>query len=61
MQQGHELPISENDRGISPFREDLFSRNFAYSKFRENNTLAKISEFTVFNCIDLDNSLINER
>ena len=33
---------------ISPFREDLFSRNFALAKFRENKTLAKISEFTVF-------------
>ena len=61
MQQGHELPISENDRVISPFREDLISRNFAYAKFRENKALAKISEFTVFNCIDLDNNLINER
>ena len=25
----------------------LFSRNFAYAKFRENKTLAKVSEFTV--------------
>ena len=25
----------------------LFSRNFAYAKFRENNILAKIFEFTV--------------
>ena len=25
----------------------LFSRNFAYAKFRENNTIAKISKFTV--------------
>ena len=25
----------------------LFSRNFAYAKFRENKPLAKISEFTV--------------
>ena len=26
----------------------LFSRNFAYAKFRENKTLAKISEITVY-------------
>ena len=26
----------------------LFSRSFAYAKFRENKTLAKISEFTVY-------------
>ena len=32
---------------ISPFCEDLFSRNFAYEKFRENKTLAKISKSTV--------------
>ena len=32
---------------ISPFKEDLFSRNFAYAKFRTNETLAKISEFSV--------------
>ena len=31
-----DLPISVNDRAISP-----------YAKFRENKTLAKISEFTV--------------
>ena len=43
---GHDLPTSVND--ISPFREGLFSRNFAYAKFRKNKTLAKISEFTVF-------------
>ena len=28
-------------------QEFNFSRNFAYAKFRENKTLAKISEFTV--------------
>ena len=27
----------------------LISRNFAYAKFRENKTLAKILEFTVYN------------
>ena len=42
------VPISVNDRVISSFREDLFSRNFAYAKFCENKTLAKISEFTVW-------------
>ena len=30
------------------FARVLFSRNFAYVKFHENKTLAKISEFTVF-------------
>ena len=29
------------------FVMNLFSRNFAYAKFRENLTLAKISELTV--------------
>ena len=29
------------------FARVLFSRNSAYAKFRENKTLAKISEFTV--------------
>ena len=47
--QRHDLPISVNDRVISPFHEGLFSRNFAYAKFRENKTLAKIYEFTVCN------------
>ena len=32
------------------FTRVLFSRNFAYAKFRENKTLEKISEFTVL-CI----------
>ena len=31
-----------NDRVISLFREGLFSRNSASTKFRENKTLAKI-------------------
>ena len=43
----HDLPISVNDRVISPFRADFISRTFAYAKFRENKTLAKISEFPV--------------
>ena len=33
------------------FARILFSQNFAYAKFRENKTLAKISEFTV--CVKL--------
>ena len=45
---GYDLPTSVNDRVILPFREVFFSRKFAYAKFRENKTLAKISEFTVF-------------
>ena len=32
---------------VSPFPKDIFSRNFAYAKFCENKTVAKISEFTV--------------
>ena len=43
----YSFTISVNDRVISPFREVFISRNFAYVKFRENKTLAKISEFTV--------------
>ena len=31
------------------FARILFSRNFEHAKFRENKTLAKISEFTVCN------------
>ena len=34
-------------KGSRHFTRVLFSRNFAYAKFRENKTLAKISEFTV--------------
>ena len=37
----------------SPFREDFISQNFAYAKFHENKTLAKISEFTVFDLVIL--------
>ena len=42
----HDLPISVNyiDFVIS---RGFNLRNFAYAKFRENKTLAKISEFTV--------------
>ena len=44
---GHDLPLSVNDRVISPFLEDfwriLISR---YAKFRENKTLVKNSNFT---------------
>ena len=42
-----DLPISIIERVILPFREGLFSRNYAHAKFRENKVLAKISEFTV--------------
>ena len=37
----------KTDRMISPFREGYIFTNFTYAKFRENSTLAKISEFTV--------------
>ena len=33
---------------LSEMARNLFSRNFAYAKFRENKNLAKISEFTVY-------------
>ena len=42
-----DLHISINDRAILAFREGLFSRNFAYAKFRKIKALAKISELTV--------------
>ena len=41
---GHDLPILVNGRVILPFRED-----FIITNFRENNTIAKISEFTLCN------------
>ena len=44
----HYIPTSVKDKELLPFREGLFSRNSASAKFRENKTLAKISEFTVF-------------
>ena len=37
----YDLPISVNNRVISPFHKGFIA------KFRENKTLAKISEFTV--------------
>ena len=37
----HDLPTWVNDRMILPFREGLFSRNFAYAKFRENKPSRK--------------------
>ena len=49
-------PISIYDRVILPFREGLFSRNFADAKFCENKVLAKISEFIV---VPLSNSMAN--
>ena len=42
----HDLPISVIDRVISQFREDFIFTKLRI-KFRENKTLAKISEFTV--------------
>ena len=59
-QLGHGLPISVNDRVVSTFRENFFSRNFAYAKLRENKTLAKLSEFTVYRTYhkDADNVLV---
>ena len=41
------LTTSVNDRVVLPFRVDLFSRNFAYAKIRENKTFAIFFEFTV--------------
>ena len=41
---GHDLPISVNDRVISPFCDDFIFTKLR--KFRENKTLLKISEFT---------------
>ena len=43
---GHDLPLSVNDRMISPLREGFILAK--YAKFRENKTLANISEFTVY-------------
>ena len=40
----HDLPTSVID---SDFARILFSRNFAYTKFRKNKSLAKISEITL--------------
>ena len=48
---GHDIPISGNGRVILPFREGFNFTKLAYAKFRENKTLAKISEFTVCNVI----------
>ena len=44
------------------FASILFSRNFAYAKFRENKILAKISEFTVIRlgCCNIRNSQIRQ-
>ena len=47
LRLGHDLPRSVNDRVISAFRKDFVFMNFAYTKFHENKTLAKISQFTV--------------
>ena len=53
-----DLPLSINDRVILKFREGSIFTNFAYAKFRENNVLSKISEFTV-SCTHCD--LLNAR
>ena len=42
------IHVSVNHRVISPFREGLLSRSFAYAKYRENKTLVKISDITVY-------------
>ena len=42
-----EHDISKHWADFAISRGFLFSRNFADSKFRENKTIAKISEFTV--------------
>ena len=53
-QLGHDLPISVNKRLISPFRNDIiFTKLRIYAKFRENLTLAKISDFTLIKALDL--------
>ena len=45
----NDLLTSVNDRVILSFRKVLFSRNFADSaKFHENQTVTKISVFTVY-------------
>ena len=41
----HDLHVSVHE-GVY-FARVLFSQNIAYAKFRENKTLAKISEYTV--------------
>ena len=48
LRLGHNLLISLNDRVNRVFPRILFSRNFAYVKFCDNKTLAKISKFTVY-------------
>ena len=39
--------ISKQQNDFTVFARVIFSRNFAYAKFHENKTLAKISEITV--------------
>ena len=41
MRLWHDLPTSVKDKDFSPFREGFIF------EFRENNTLTKISEFTI--------------
>ena len=46
-----EIRDSGNERVISLFVRVLFSCNFAFAKFRENKTLTKILEFTVWSML----------
>ena len=50
---GHDIRISVNGRAILPIREGFNFRKLAYAKFRENKTLAKISEFTVWDATSI--------
>ena len=48
--KSHTCDVKVNDRVISPFHEGfIFTKLhiYIYAKFRENKTLAKISEVTV--------------
>ena len=47
LRLGHDLPISLNDRVIPPFREDFIFKKLRLCEVSQNETLAKISEFTV--------------
>ena len=50
---GYNLPPLVNDRAISPFREGVIFM------FRENKTLAKISEFTDLKCVFFYSATLN--
>ena len=51
----HDLPTSVNGTGISSLRE-----GFIFGKFRENKTLAKISDFTVYNQVTVIDTTCGE-